>query len=126
MSHLGHSFEECFKVIEMDAASKYTILARMEESKVFVIRTHGDADDSGISWLQLYDAATTDSYKPTLASTDIYNFQDEEALCDFQNVDLLIFAACLSAKGGETANNLVNAAHNAGGSGIRNDRNIFA
>ena len=70
-----------------------TVLQYMMESKIFVSRSHGNADENGSS-IQLF----TELPESILYSFDIYDFDSQLVLKDLSNCELVVFVGCYTGK----------------------------
>ncbi len=95
-----------------DTVSKNTVLDLLEQSSVFISRSHGQGSDSS-SCILLYNEMMY-SDKDKLSTEDIYDYSTNTAHVDLSNLDLVMFVGCYTAYGGSSGKNIVNAAHAAG------------
>ena len=73
---------------------KADVLDAMEQSKIFVSRSHGAANNDG-TYIALSNDGTSN-----LHANDIYDFSTNTAKVDLSNCDLLLFIACNTATHG--------------------------
>ncbi len=102
-----------FYCLHNDTIYKSNVLYVMDQASVFISRSHGPRDDETDSYIYLYNDMTEWSGEKLYAE-DIYDFSTNTALYDLSNLDLVMFIGCNTAEGGESGENIVRAAHEAG------------
>lgn len=83
---------ESFNPCSVSYMSVETCLMNISESKLIVTRSHGGCDTEG-TFICLSDTSIG-SY---LGTSEIYNFQTNQAQVDFSNVEIILFIGCNTA-----------------------------
>ena len=103
LGYYSFNFLEIYVSSLSKAQSQHTsiksqIATDMENSRIFISRSHGDFDENGTFlrlWLESsYDSNSDDIKIAALHATDIYDYENQTAKIDLSECDIALFIGC--------------------------------